>query len=46
MDSENDYIEEPCMSSQTLTRLSLMEKVTLTIDLLLMSRMARMIILK
>ena len=28
MDSENDYIGEPCMSRQTLKRLFLMEKVT------------------
>ena len=46
MDSENDHIGEPCMSSQTLMRLSLMEKVIVTINLLLMSTMARMILMK
>ena len=38
MDSENDHIGEPLM------KLFLMEKVTTTINLLLMSTMARMIL--
>ena len=46
MDSENDHIGEPCMSRQTLLRLFLIEKVTVTINLLLMSTMARMILMK
>ena len=40
MDSENDHIGEPLM------KLFLMEKVTTTINLLLMSTMARMIFMK
>ena len=46
MDSENDQIGEPCMSRQTLLGLFLIEKVTVTINLLLMSTMARMILMK
>ena len=46
MDSENDYIGEPCMSRQTLMRLFLIEKATVTINFLLMSTMARMILMK
>ena len=46
MDSENDHIGEPSMSRQTLLRLFLIKKVTVTINLLLMSTMARMILMK